>query len=236
MNLRRPLCRALRRPCRFLVPIHAVSSECKLAMNQLRPNRSSLAALLVELAVTLFALMTDCYAAQPRFSVPFPAWVGAVAYSSDGTLLAVGTADGTMHVLQAKDGHELAVRRGHTDAITSVAFTVHFAAEKIGDLVGGRTASVESRAKARGSRTPAGAVPLSTLSSKAAADIGLFPRNASPLFCSGCLRWPPPSSETFCPTVGSLVKVRSRSSLANAPRPKPAKALRTPSAPNDAQA
>jgi WD40 repeat protein len=70
-----------------------------------------------------FALSLDCYAAQPRFSVPLPAWVGAVAYSTDGTLLAVGTADGMIHVLEAKNDHERAVLRGHTDAIASVVFT-----------------------------------------------------------------------------------------------------------------
>ena len=74
-------------------------------------------------AILGLALTMDCLAGQPRFSVTYPSWVGAVAYSSDGKFLAVGTADGATRVLQTGDGHELAVLRGHTDAIGSVSFT-----------------------------------------------------------------------------------------------------------------
>jgi WD40 repeat protein len=87
-------------------------------------TRGSHARLWTALTVFLALASTpDCLAAQPRFSVPCSSWVGAVAYSSDGKLLAVGSADGATRLLQAKDVRELAVLRWHTDAVASVAFT-----------------------------------------------------------------------------------------------------------------
>jgi WD40 repeat protein len=68
-------------------------------------------------------LILNCGAEQPRFSLSYPSWVGAVVYSRDGKLLAVGVADGATRILRASDGHESSVLRGHADAVTSVAFT-----------------------------------------------------------------------------------------------------------------
>jgi WD40 repeat protein len=76
------------------------------------------------LIVLFLAVVTlNCLAAEPRFTVALPSRAGAVAYSSDGKLLAVGAADGAARVLHANDGREVAVLRGHTDALAAVAFT-----------------------------------------------------------------------------------------------------------------
>jgi WD40 repeat protein len=75
------------------------------------------------IVVRLMAAAPESHAAQPRFTVAFPSWVGAVAYSRDGATLAVGTGDGVARLLRTSDGHELAVFRQHTHAAAAVALT-----------------------------------------------------------------------------------------------------------------
>src|ERR1051326_1850151 len=140
MNLRRPLRRTLRRPWESRVaPSTAPGSILMLMVDDakftilkkqtIKPRRATerrdlpIAGIPILLLILVFALVLICYAAEPRFSASLPTWVGAVGYNGDGTLLAVGTGDGTVHVLQAKNGNEVAVLRDHTDAIASVAFT-----------------------------------------------------------------------------------------------------------------
>jgi WD40 repeat protein len=93
-------------------------------MKEFRSGHPSQAPRLAVLAAILvLGFLGDGLTAQPRFSVVYPSWVGAVAYRSDGALLAVGTGDGRTHLLQAKDGRESAVLEGHADAVAAVAFT-----------------------------------------------------------------------------------------------------------------
>jgi WD40 repeat protein len=73
--------------------------------------------------VSILPIAPESLADQPRYTVAFPSWVGAVAYSRDGTGLAVGTGDGVAHVLRSSDGRGLAVLRQHSDAVAAVAFT-----------------------------------------------------------------------------------------------------------------
>lgn len=49
--------------------------------------------------------------------------LGRVAISGDGTRVAVGTSKGTIHLLEAKDGTELQVLRGHKGHVFSVSFS-----------------------------------------------------------------------------------------------------------------
>jgi WD40 repeat protein len=48
--------------------------------------------------------------------------VGAVAFSPDGTLLAVGNSAGEVRLYDAANGALLATLTGHTDSVTGAAF------------------------------------------------------------------------------------------------------------------
>src|SRR5262245_36876497 len=60
-------------------------------------------------------------------SKPFTVRIGddvlAVAYSPDGTLLAIGSADKSVRLFDPASGKLLAVLQGHSDAIAAVAFS-----------------------------------------------------------------------------------------------------------------
>ena len=56
-----------------------------------------------------------------RFVQPDSNWLGAMALSTDGKLLAVGSCQGTVHLWNTANGTMLATLAGHEDAVTSLA-------------------------------------------------------------------------------------------------------------------
>jgi prenyltransferase beta subunit len=58
-----------------------------------------------------------------RFAFGAGGWVGAVAFSPDGKLLAAGAADGSVHLRRTETGEEHAVLRAHENAVAAVAFS-----------------------------------------------------------------------------------------------------------------
>jgi WD40 repeat protein len=51
-----------------------------------------------------------------------PTWISEIAFSPDGTQIAAALRDNTARVWDLKTGDTLAVLRGHTDAVASVAY------------------------------------------------------------------------------------------------------------------
>ena len=64
-----------------------------------------------------------CAKAAEQISVKLPGWIGSVAFSPDGQLVAVACSDNTARLRSAKSGEEISVLRGHRDYVVAVAFS-----------------------------------------------------------------------------------------------------------------
>src|SRR5690349_12746607 len=52
------------------------------------------------------------------------AHITAIAFSPDGTLLAIGSAEGAIEIWTAQTGKRIALLQGHTDVINDLAFSL----------------------------------------------------------------------------------------------------------------
>jgi WD40 repeat protein len=65
----------------------------------------------------------DGVSGEPRFSVPLTGRrLSALAYTPDGRRLLLGSWDHSLLLVDAATGREVLTLRGHTDAVTGVAF------------------------------------------------------------------------------------------------------------------
>src|SRR5437588_11245244 len=60
-------------------------------------------------------------ASEPVF-IKLPGWIGSVAFSPDGRLVAASCSDNTARLVKASTGEDVSVLRGHRDYVVAVAF------------------------------------------------------------------------------------------------------------------
>ena len=87
-------------------------------------RRNAVVSLVQSLTISLWlvSLHTPTHA-QEAVSHRLPGWVGAVAYSPDGRLLATGSSDHVVRLWEAATVKEVAAFQGHSDYVASVAFS-----------------------------------------------------------------------------------------------------------------